>query len=462
MDFFKSVFSEDTDPSDEEQKSPSHSPKSQDPHQESTSDDTDPNAHPNPTAESPSTSRAGGAGAWNFGGLIKTLAPVIETYKRDLEEFGSGLKKETSIIRDVASRAVKELPSSIEVGASVAQESIESVGHVIDEFGSSVWRGTSEIIANSKEAILDLENQSDSSSSENRNVNSNVKHYSRFEMQIQAIQSDVSTYTEQPDDLDDYGKWKAGFVGEEQGEEIENLLEENAAVEDVYNRIVPSVVDGETFWSRYFYRVYKLKQVEDARANLVKRAISGEDEDLSWDVDDDDSTGYEADNDGSKINDKINIAEPVAVEKEDNEESSAVDAKNEIKENVENPVVEFVLDDVSTENVVTERGEKSSDPHSEELVVSKSDEKSLPGKTDHGESSSKGSEVPVVVSQPSGPEEEDIEWDEIEDIDSQDDKKVTSSGSPNKTDDLRKRLSVHEDEEDLSWDIEDDDEPVKH
>lgn len=39
--------------------------------------------------------------------------------------------------------------------------------------------------------------------------------------------------------------------------------------------------------SRYFYRVSKLKQAEDMRVELVKRAISREEEDFSWDVDDD-------------------------------------------------------------------------------------------------------------------------------------------------------------------------------
>ncbi|PQM34953.1 BSD domain-containing protein 1 [Prunus yedoensis var. nudiflora] len=62
------------------------------------------------------------------------------------------------------------------------------------------------------------------------------------------------------------------------------------------------------------------------------------------------------------------------------------------------------------------------------------------------------------------PEEEDLGWDEIEDLSSIDEKKVThvGSGSSNKAD-LRKRLSTaEEEEEDLSWDIEDeDDEPAK-
>ncbi|KAJ0079437.1 hypothetical protein Patl1_22583 [Pistacia atlantica] len=51
-------------------------------------------------------------------------------------------------------------------------------------------------------------------------------------------------------------------------------------------------------------------------------------------------------------------------------------------------------------------------------------------------------------------------WDEIEDLSNIDEKKVTHVGSPNKAD-LWKRLSVVEEEEDLNWDIEDEDEPFK-
>ncbi|KAF5193627.1 Bsd domain-containing protein [Thalictrum thalictroides] len=467
MDFFKSVFSEDPDPSDLQKDSTSslsQSPKNQAPNSNSdqetpTFNETD--SSPNTNSES-SSSSGGGGGVWDFGGLIKTLASksetVIQTYRRDLEEFGSGLKKETAIIREVASRAVKELPASIEVGASVAQDSIESVGNVIDEFGSSVWRGTSEIISNSKESILSPNNNKIENSSDSSEYFRNSKRYSRFEMQVHAIQCDKNTYCEELDDLDDFGKWKLGFVLEEKNEEIENLLEENVVMEEVFAKLVPSVVDFETFWSRYFYRVYKLKQVEDARANLVKRAISGEEEDLSWDVDDDDNeNGYEA-----KINEeKKETAEPV-IEKQHIEDTDVGSSDVVNREtNDETTVVESsILDNVSNKKVQLEDKVNRTEMDNEE-VKTKSDEKFLPAGVKNYDDSSVGSHLPVVASQLAVPEEEDLGWDEIDDLGSNDDKKVTAAGSPNRAD-LRKRLSTVDDEEDLSWDIEDDDEPVKH
>ncbi|KAA8527533.1 hypothetical protein F0562_034752 [Nyssa sinensis] len=381
MDFFKSVFSNDPPPSDSGT-TPTSSPKSQ-------SDDQDQhNPGPKPSSTlNPSVSTV--THAWTFGSsLIKTLASksesVIETYRRDLEEFGSGLKKETSVIREVATRAVKDLPTSLEAGAAVAQESLESVGQAIDNLGNTV----SEIISHGKESILAVDSDSELSEAKQISYNQqslNSKPYSRSDAQIRAIECDVNTYCEDPEDLEEYNEWKSGFLLEEKAEEIESLIEENEVIEEIYNKIVPSKVDRETFWRRYFYRVYKVKKTEEARAKLVKRAISGEvEEDLSWDVDDDD---YE-DSDGSKLKG---------------------DWKN--------------------------------------------------GKTDNGESC-KDSDFSVVSSQPSSHEEEDLGWDEIEDIGSNDEIKVTASGSPNRVD-LHKRLSAAEEEEDLSWDIEDDDEPVK-
>lgn len=58
-----------------------------------------------------------------LGGLIKTFASRSETVIKDLEEFGHGLRAETVAIRDVASRA-------LDVGASAAQEKLESMGQV--------------------------------------------------------------------------------------------------------------------------------------------------------------------------------------------------------------------------------------------------------------------------------------------------------------------------------------------
>ncbi|GFZ08813.1 BSD domain-containing protein [Actinidia rufa] len=408
MDFFKSVFSDDPEPSN-----PPNPPTSP---PESQSDNQDlhrqPPPNPNPN---PNPSIAGIANAWSFGGLIKTLATksesVIETYRRDLEEFGSGLRKETAVIRDVAGRAVKDLPASLEAGALRPHRS-----------RSNRWAKPS-------------------TTSGSRSPRSYLTPYSRIDAQIRAIQCDLNTYCKEPEDLKEYNEWKLGFKLGEKGGQIGDLIEENGSIEEIYNEVVPGVVDEETFWSRYFYRVYKVKKAEEARAKIVKRVISGEEEEvLSWDVDDDD---YEVGG-GSKS-------------KGDSKER--VEEEGSLEMGIDSFKVESEEKSLTSVSRVDERVHFDGSESSGNKLEAKSDEKmGSEGKTKNG-GSCKESEFSVVSSQPLMPEEEDLGWDEIEDIGSTDEIKTSSSGSPNRSD-LRKRLSAMEEEEDLGWNIEDDDEPV--
>ncbi|PHT94966.1 hypothetical protein T459_02848 [Capsicum annuum] len=395
MDFFKSVFADDPEISETEN-APTVSPN--------------PNPIPNP--DIPAISNA-----WSFGStLFRTIASksesVVQNYRRDIEEFSSGLKKETATIRE---------------------ESLESVGQAIDNIGSTV----SEIIAHGKESIL-VNNDSDSELSENssrsleQSLNLNAKPYSRIDATIRAIQCDVKTYCDEPEDMIDYNEWKLGFVLEEMNGEIEDLIKENGVIDEIYSEVVPSRVDQESFWSRYFYKAYRIRKADEARARLVKRAISGEEEEeLSWDVDDED--------------------------KEDTEGwSSRVATENVAKEEIEKKMDSLQVED---------RGRRSVSGEDEKEIALETTSDGGAGRVDDAESkgdrgSSEGkndnSDFSVVSSQLSFREGDDLGWDEIEDIASGDEIKVPERMSPSK-DDLRKRLSASEDEEELSWDVEDDD-----
>ncbi|KAK4766910.1 hypothetical protein SAY86_014661 [Trapa natans] len=427
MDFFKSVFSEDSLHSMPDSPLATESP------------DT-PSGPPTPDASSTQ-------GAWSFGGLIQTLATksesVIQNYRRDLEDLGSGLRKETELIREAASRAVKDLPASLEVGASVAQESLESVGQAIDDIGATVWKSTAEIISHSKEAFLAHDSDSsDYTSGSDIKISSSqlhgygsrgldVKKYSRFEAQLRAIQSDVGTYCDEPDDVVEYREWETGFVLVEKNEEIETLVQENGDIGVIYGKVVPGTVDHETFWGRYFYRVHKLKQAEDARARLVKRAISGEeDEDLRWDFDDDDDDDEEEE--GSASNPRIGNPESVA--------EGSTQVMDDKKEQNGGSVG-------AEENDLEESNHNKSEGNIEEKENVESGE------------SCKESDVSIISSQPSVPED-DLGWDEIEDIIRNDEIKGDTNSSSASRADLRKRLGAAADEdENLNWDIDGDQEP---
>lgn len=458
MNFFRSVFSDDPDPSTISESEPRSPEKSllKDGEEEESSD---------PSSPSRPTDSYADAGAWSFGGLIKTLSvkseSVLETYRRDLQEFSSGLKKEIE----------------------VAQGSLETVGHAFDEFGSTVLKGTAQIIAQGKDAILAIDQESDSDNSSNHNLSnqrsSNSKPYSRFDAQVRSIQGDTATFCEEPEDMSDFDKWKSQFVMNDMSEEIENLLEENGAIDNIHNKVVPSVVDDETFWYRYFYKVHKLKEAEDVRANLVKRAIAREEEeDLSWDVDDDDEDdeGYNEINVGSRgdaVKKEVNVGETV---KEENAANATLEDDLSTKEEMgwkesdevvkkEVPIKELnegssVSDDKAEEKSspvdnLNKSGENveelGRDKGSDKDEGSKPDEKvAAEAKSDHGESS-KDSDISIVSTQPSMPEDEDLGWDEIEDLSTIEEKKVVTQGGIANREEMRKRLSTAEDDEDLDW-----------
>ncbi|CAK7332957.1 unnamed protein product [Dovyalis caffra] len=431
MNFFKSVFVDDTTPPD--------SPKSQSPPDNSNSKD------PNPTTQNPT---------WSFGSLIQTLATksesVIEIYKKDLGEFGSGLKKETTIIRDVASRAVHDLPASFEASAAVAQEAIDGIG-------SNMWKSTAQIISQGKNSILagDHDHDYDLHSSNADSSRSNLSKqlpldvkYSRFDAQVHALQSDLDTYCSEPEDKEDYEKWKSGGL------------------------------------------MFKLKQAEEARALLVKRAISGDEDDLSWDFDDDkeegdgflskgestkNAEGEKEKNVGGRIDENAAEEEKVGVDRSEDkleEKVVVVEGKGDTVESSED-------NDKLDEKVVAVEGKgstvelcKDNDKLEEKAVVvkgegddGKSDSDKLEEKVvvvvvvgDNGESC-KDIDVSVVSSQLMT--EEDLEWDEIEDVGSNDESKGEAVGSRKSANtskvDLHNRLSAAEEEDDFSWDIEDED-----
>ncbi|XP_018717007.2 BSD domain-containing protein 1 [Eucalyptus grandis] len=515
MNFFNSVFSDDPDPA-----RPESPPGDDDPSRGRGGGEATAAAAPEP--DRPSYSRWGG-----LGGLVKTLTTksetVLETYRRDLQEFGLGLRKE-----------IQE-----------AHGSLENVGQAIDELGSSVIKGTAQIISQGKEAILTADLSPDPSDQGHGSGggHQSFARYSRLDAQVRAIRGDAGTFSEEPEDAEDYGGWKTGFDLGEKREEIERLREEDGPVRGFYYRLVPGSIDGDTFWLRYFYRVHKLEQAENVRASLVKRAISSEEEELSWDVydedDDEDVDGEKELKKGSRLSNAVSSAEAVQMgnvedgnlgeavkkgkdgsseeemelasgmmhsveskdaygkETEDRadekigklgsdlhqtevdiEESKEQKAENQGGELRVSPAPEAVGEKVenvggkdSSEGVAlvpNEGNAPEEDVHLEKVSdVNSRNSSSAPQENSASNAiaepgKSKESNPAAALSNPSAAEEEDLGWDEIEDLSGIDDQRVTPGGTPSTSrDDLRKRLSVAEEEEDLSWDIEDDgDEPA--
>eukprot|EP00249_Psilotum_nudum_P012005 c23523_g1_i1 orf=121-1611(+) len=410
------------------------------------------------------------SGAWNIGSLVKSLTlkseEVLNAYKRDLQEFSSGLKKETVGIAEVAAHAMKDLPNSLEVGASVAQDSLETVGQAIEELGSTVWRGTAEIIAQGKEAVLSVNDDDSTVASGGVSNYASTQmmsgKYSRFDVQVRSMQNDSNTYCVQPEDEGDYRVWQSTFLLEDREEEIHSILQDNSFVEELHLRVVPSIVDHDTFWTRYFYRLHKLRQVEEARADLVKRAAASEEEDLSWDSDDE------------IVEEVINATEKREEQVEDRNEDVT-----KVVEMEEKPI-----EDDRAKNVHANSGFVND-------VAETSDDKSAIKTSDLEDKMGMLVEqaMPKSTNSPKVEEEEDLGWEvaeDIEDSSSNEGKKSSNSetswevpecakadikkSSNSETSwevpecakaDIKKRFKSVEEEEDLSWDVDDEDDDVK-
>ncbi|KAF0896849.1 hypothetical protein E2562_029361 [Oryza meyeriana var. granulata] len=75
-------------------------------------------------------------GAWSFRGLIQTFASrsesVLEGYRRDIQDLGSGLHLEMASLR-----AATAFPGALEAGASAASDRLESIGQAVDDLGAA-------------------------------------------------------------------------------------------------------------------------------------------------------------------------------------------------------------------------------------------------------------------------------------------------------------------------------------
>jgi len=104
------------------------------------------------------------------------------------------------------------------------------------------------------------------------------------------MQRDSGTYCDEPEDLEDFAKFKEDFNVADRTSDIDVLIKGNAFMGELQSRIVPLIVDHEVFWSRYFYRLSKLQEKHKQRQALAQRAQQPvqEEVDLGWGDEDED------------------------------------------------------------------------------------------------------------------------------------------------------------------------------
>mmetsp|Transcript_28498 Transcript_28498/g.34629 ORF Transcript_28498/g.34629 Transcript_28498/m.34629 type:complete len:431 (+) Transcript_28498:285-1577(+) len=227
---------------------------------------------------------------------------ALNTLKDDLKEFGGAIKDDTETlvtnaqtaapeILNNAEAAIPELAAKSQVLATEVGDHLEQVGTNIETFGKSIFTGTTEIFSQVREAVqMEMETkQKKKTRTKARNLRETATvgkdgKYSRYEAQVSAMQRDSATYCDEPADVEDYNTWLTTFQLASKKATIDELLNDNAFMKELESRIVPLIVDHETFWTRYFYRLSKLQEEAEKREKLVMLASKPDEEEESWDT----------------------------------------------------------------------------------------------------------------------------------------------------------------------------------
>ncbi|PLW35100.1 hypothetical protein PCASD_13006 [Puccinia coronata f. sp. avenae] len=81
-----------------------------------------------------------------------------------------------------------------------------------------------------------------------------------------------------------------GFEGEAWKKKIQAELEledpDQSALQGLIEKLVPSSMTDETFWTRYFFRIHRIDQEEAARRVVLSAAQDDNEGDFSWDMED--------------------------------------------------------------------------------------------------------------------------------------------------------------------------------
>eukprot|EP00794_Sanderia_malayensis_P004764 gene4764-5391_t len=204
----------------------------------------------------------------------KTNTTMVMVQK-DLSEFYQTIQSDTAVaVVDTAGKVQQKIETSAD-----------------DENGAkaSFKQGISSILSSVSSSLKTL-TQEDPPGTEDATDGSLASPvYNRGEMKIKAIQSDISTYCNEPEGLsEEFANWLEGFDFDSQRAEMSDLLVKNPEIRAVYSRLVPAVVSHRVFWQRYFYKIHQFKQEEERRAALVARADSSnqEEQEYNWDSDD--------------------------------------------------------------------------------------------------------------------------------------------------------------------------------
>lgn len=181
----------------------------------------------------------------------------------------------------------------------------------------------------------------------------------RFEKRIYELRADPNTYCEPVADMDGFEAWANAFVLDERAEECVAILNQHEAIAELYERVVPYIVEEEMFWMRYFYSKRVLELEEERRKQLLERAeygvVNAEEEEDGWGDDDWDDDGEK---EGKAGEEEDKAGEKEVKVRESGDKGDGSDADGEI---VEEPADKENEDAVDIEGAVGEGVSKDDD-----------------------------------------------------------------------------------------------------
>ena len=152
----------------------------------------------------------------------------------------------------------------------------------------------------------------------------------RLEKKIYELQANPAVYCQPAEDTAGYEEWGKDFNLDDYADACQELLYTHDSIDKLYVRVVPEVVEEDTFWKRYFFAKYKLELEEKRRQKLLEKAenavVADETEEDGW-GDDDDDWGDEGSNEEAKATttEDVSVTKPkseeVVEETEDKQES---------------------------------------------------------------------------------------------------------------------------------------------
>ncbi|EGG16498.1 hypothetical protein DFA_09036 [Cavenderia fasciculata] len=177
--------------------------------------------------------------------IKKTSDQVVAIYKEDLQEFSNSIISDTS---------------------TMVQSQI-----------NNVKSNLSPMLGNDQQ-----EEQQDEQLNNNNN-NNITSTTSTNSLLSPNLFKGISFFAPDPSNAEDYEQWCKSFDLDSRSFEITNIIAGNETIKSLYSKYVPSEMNHEAFWYKYFYKQYKLQKEEERRLILLKEATK--EEEIGWDDD---------------------------------------------------------------------------------------------------------------------------------------------------------------------------------